>query len=109
MQYNQKLASLRSKIRDLERQARELERAGEPGMTQLKSLITKYDLTIEDFKLALKLAGAPKKRGVPRGTRLKAKYRNPQNPKETWAGRGLKPRWLITLLRQGKTLEDLIA
>jgi DNA-binding protein H-NS len=34
------------------------------------------------------------------------KYRNPANPAETWAGRGLKPRWLAAALRSGKKLED---
>jgi DNA-binding protein H-NS len=33
------------------------------------------------------------------------KYRNPANPAETWAGRGLKPRWLAAALRSGKKLE----
>jgi DNA-binding protein H-NS len=33
---------------------------------------------------------------------LAAKYRNPSNPKETWAGRGLKPRWLVAALKAGK-------
>jgi DNA-binding protein H-NS len=34
------------------------------------------------------------------------KYRNPNNPAETWAGRGKKPRWLRTQLRSGKKLDD---
>jgi DNA-binding protein H-NS len=34
------------------------------------------------------------------------KYRNPENPAETWAGRGLKPRWLETAIKSGKKLED---
>jgi DNA-binding protein H-NS len=34
------------------------------------------------------------------------KYRNPENPSETWAGRGLKPRWLTAALKRGKKLED---
>jgi DNA-binding protein H-NS len=34
------------------------------------------------------------------------KYRNPDNPAETWAGRGLKPRWLAAALKAGKKLED---
>ena len=34
------------------------------------------------------------------------KYRNPDNPAETWAGRGLKPRWLTTAMKGGKSLED---
>jgi DNA-binding protein H-NS len=33
------------------------------------------------------------------------KYRNPENPSETWAGRGLKPRWLSAALKAGKKLE----
>jgi DNA-binding protein H-NS len=34
------------------------------------------------------------------------KYRNPENPDETWAGRGLKPRWLAAAIKSGKKLED---
>ena len=34
------------------------------------------------------------------------KYRNPENPGETWAGRGLKPRWLAAALKSGKKLDD---
>ena len=34
------------------------------------------------------------------------KYRNPNNPEETWAGRGLKPRWLVAALKGGKKLES---
>ena len=34
------------------------------------------------------------------------KYRNPDNPAETWAGRGLKPRWLAAALKAGHKLED---
>src|SRR5262249_46646415 len=33
------------------------------------------------------------------------KYRNPENPSETWAGRGLKPRWLVAAMRGGRKLE----
>ena len=30
------------------------------------------------------------------------KYRNPANPKETWTGRGMQPRWLAALTKKGK-------
>ncbi|SRR6266852_136587 len=33
------------------------------------------------------------------------KYRNPENPSETWAGRGLRPRWLAAAIKAGKKLE----
>jgi DNA-binding protein H-NS len=34
------------------------------------------------------------------------KYRNPENPSETWTGRGLRPRWLAAALKTGKKLAD---
>src|SRR5260221_13553989 len=33
------------------------------------------------------------------------KYRNPENPSETWAGRGMTPRWLAAAIKAGKKLE----
>jgi DNA-binding protein H-NS len=44
-------------------------------------------------------------RGGVRGA-VAPKYRNPDNPAETWAGRGLKPRWLAAALKAGGALED---
>ena len=37
-----------------------------------------------------------------RGKKLPVRFRNPQNLKETWAGRGLKPRWLVAALKGRK-------
>jgi DNA-binding protein H-NS len=36
------------------------------------------------------------------------KYRNPENPSETWAGRGLKPRWLASAIKSGRKPEDFL-
>jgi DNA-binding protein H-NS len=36
------------------------------------------------------------------------KYRNPENPDETWAGRGLKPRWLSAAIKGGRKLDDFL-
>jgi DNA-binding protein H-NS len=41
-----------------------------------------------------------------KGQGVAPKYRNPDNPAETWAGRGLKPRWLTAAMKGGKKLED---
>jgi DNA-binding protein H-NS len=49
--------------------------------------------------------GRPTGRGGPRGS-VAPKYRNPENPAETWAGRGLRPRWLVAAIKGGKKLED---
>jgi DNA-binding protein H-NS len=37
-----------------------------------------------------------------------AKYRNPENDRETWSGRGKQPRWLAAELRSGKRLADFL-
>jgi DNA-binding protein H-NS len=37
---------------------------------------------------------------------VQPKYRNPEEPSETWAGRGRQPRWLQMQLSLGKRLED---
>jgi DNA-binding protein H-NS len=44
-------------------------------------------------------------RGMLRGSKIAPKYRNPNNPSETWAGRGLKPKWLAAAMKGGKKLE----
>ena len=34
------------------------------------------------------------------------KYCNPDQPLETWAGRGKQPRWLVAKLKSGKRIDD---
>ncbi|MCD9046824.1 H-NS histone family protein [Luteimonas sp. MHLX1A] len=36
------------------------------------------------------------------------KYRNPDNTKETWTGRGRQPRWMAALVAEGKKPEDFL-
>jgi DNA-binding protein H-NS len=49
----------------------------------------------------------PKARGSKlKGRKVPAKYRNPKNHAETWAGRGATPRWLRAELKAGRKLED---
>jgi DNA-binding protein H-NS len=38
--------------------------------------------------------------------RVYPKYRNPDEPSETWSGRGKQPRWLAVALRTGHTIEE---
>lgn len=35
-------------------------------------------------------------------------FRNPDNPTETWSGRGLRPRWMVAALAAGRTIEELM-
>jgi DNA-binding protein H-NS len=52
--------------------------------------------------------GSRSKSSMRLGVRAKVapKYRNPENPAETWAGRGLRPRWLAAAIKSGKKLDD---
>lgn len=34
------------------------------------------------------------------------KYQNPDDPTQTWAGRGKQPRWLTAQLRSGKRIDE---
>ena len=38
--------------------------------------------------------------------RVLPKFRNPEQPSETWTGRGKQPRWLTAQVRSGKRIED---
>lgn len=40
--------------------------------------------------------------------RVYPKYRNPDEPSETWSGRGKKPRWLTAALKTGHTIEEFV-
>jgi DNA-binding protein H-NS len=42
-----------------------------------------------------------------KGVKVKPKYRD-QRTGETWAGRGVYPRWLAAALKSGKKIEDFL-
>lgn len=44
--------------------------------------------------------------GLSKGRGTAIKYRNPDNPSETWTGRGRKPNWLNAKLSKGSKLEQ---
>lgn len=37
---------------------------------------------------------------------VKVKFRDPEEPSNTWAGRGRKPKWLVKALEQGRDIEE---
>ena len=57
-------------------------------------------------KLSRFADGRMRSKGVGGRGAVPPKYRNPDNPVETWAGRGLRPRWLTAALKSGKKLEQ---
>jgi DNA-binding protein H-NS len=43
-----------------------------------------------------------------KGRTVAAKYANPDDPSETWTGRGRKPRWLAAKLKEGGKIEKFL-
>jgi DNA-binding protein H-NS len=69
-----------------------------------------HKMTVEKAKLEERLrrlssASHSDRRPYPK---VLAKYRNPNNLNETWAGRGKQPRWLAAQLLLGKKLDQFL-
>ena len=88
---------LRKHIGDLKNQIAETEaeivRRMEAHREQLEmELREQYEMSVEDFFQLTQTQKTTK-------TRTQApKYRNPNNPEQTWSGRGKKPKWYIEAL-----------
>jgi DNA-binding protein H-NS len=48
------------------------------------------------------------KRGSPKGRMVAPKYANPEDPSQTWTGRGRKPNWLVEKLEEGSEIEEFL-
>lgn len=48
-------------------------------------------------------------KGARKGVKAEAKYRNPADATQTWAGRGRQPTWLVAALKKGQKLESFLA
>jgi DNA-binding protein H-NS len=53
------------------------------------------------------LFGEGRKTSSAKGRPVPAKYRNPENPQQTWSGRGKRPRWFVDALGAGRQESDL--
>ena len=40
--------------------------------------------------------------------KVSPRYRHPDNASLTWTGRGLKPKWIVSLIESGVKLEELL-
>ena len=70
----------------------------EEALEQIKGQIASLGFSAEDL--------VTKKNGKRAPARLK--YRNPENPAETWTGKGRKPTWMQAMLDGGKAKEDFL-
>jgi DNA-binding protein H-NS len=101
--------------------ARELERMSYKDLTELEGRIRRAKAGVHDRtrnelkeKVEAMVAAAGFKmsdlfggRGG-KGRKVAAKYANPDDPSETWTGRGRKPRWLSAKLKDGDKIEKFL-
>lgn len=73
-----------------------------------KSLIADMERLAREAGVSLTeiFGDASEKKSAPRA-KVAVKYRHPENPDQTWSGRGRQPLWLAALIAEGKALEDL--
>jgi DNA-binding protein H-NS len=103
-------------------QLREVIRRSKETLTErITGRIDEYRLLAREvgFEITLTKVGeaeSGRKRRSPNGPEgddrrrdvVPAKYRNPDNPADIWAGRGRQPKWVEEKLKQGQTLDDLL-
>lgn len=52
--------------------------------------------------------GKGRRKGAARGAKTPAKYRNPDDPSQTWSGRGRRPQWIKDAEAAGTDLATLM-
>jgi len=58
-----------------------------------------YGFSLEEIATGSRMAS--------KRTKAVPKYRNPENPEETWTGRGRKPHWIHAALTSGVDISEL--
>lgn len=112
------LVEIQSQIEKLQKQASQIKaKEFDKTVVEIRQKMEAFGITVKDLQPAKsgKTAAVPtvKKRtgaasGAKKGstTPVAAKYRGAEG--QTWSGRGLTPRWMTTLIEQGKKKEDFL-
>ena len=112
------LIEIQSQIEKLQKQANDIKaREFDKTVQDILAKMTAFGITLKDLqpgktrklgqsrKPAKVIAPASSKaKSKNAGTVVAAKFMGPDG--ETWSGRGLMPRWLSSLVAQGKSKED---
>lgn len=96
---------LRELIRLAQAELREREDAKrQQAEDQIKRILAENDLDPREVFAKLTKGKKKKKSAAPRGP---AKYRNPDNPAETWNGNGRHPKWFDDAIGRGVAEEEM--
>jgi DNA-binding protein H-NS len=133
---SKKLAQIKQQIARLEREAEKVRKAGIKGVVkQIKSLMEEHGISLTDIGSARgrkpgrkpgrpakaakpgRKPGRPPKaekpekaaaKAKPAKSKVKPKYRSPDNAKLVWTGRGRPPAWVKAWVDAGKKIDDLL-
>ncbi|MFW8594700.1 H-NS family nucleoid-associated regulatory protein [Cribrihabitans neustonicus] len=95
-------AELDALAKDIEARKVEVEKeAKQNAYAEILAVAEKHGVSFEDV---IALHGG---KGRKSSTKAAAKYANPEDPSQTWSGRGRKPAWVHAALEAGKSIEDL--
>ena len=116
------LIDIQSQIEKLQRQANEIKSKDFHATVQdILAKMAAFGITVKDLqsgkgkskvgRVATGKTGAAKSLKAPKAARkasnpVAPKYRGPNG--ETWTGRGLTPKWLSTLIAQGRTKDSFL-
>lgn len=112
------LIDIQSQIQKLQKQADDIKsREFDKTVEEIRAKMEAFGITAKDLQtvkrgvrgskgkksvVASKSAG--KRASKAAGSTVAAKYQGPNG--ETWTGRGLSPRWMKSLMEQGRTKEE---
>lgn len=92
----EELLSLSEKIEkrlvDLEKEQRAA------ALSEMKAVAKRHGVSLQEM-VSMATSNASPSGVLP-------KYRDPQNPANTWTGRGRKPKWLVAALEAGADIES---
>ena len=109
------LIDIQSQIEKLQKQAndikvKEFDKTVQEILSKMRAFgITSKHLADAEKKLKPGATRTPKGKKLAAKTKtqvVEAKYRGPAG--ETWSGRGLTPKWLASLIAQGRTKEEFV-
>ena len=69
---------------------------------QIKELAASVGYSAELTEISPRQASGSTRKGA----KVAIKYRDPDNPRHQWTGRGMQPTWLRELLGQGRSLDE---
>ena len=80
---------------------RQLEKRKEV-VVEIKQLAASIGYSVELTEISPENAAGSTRRG----SKVPVKYRDHDNPKHQWTGRGVQPNWLRELIGQGRSLDE---